>query len=69
MPEDVAGPEGLFRGFPQGLAICRAVQDAVSRGTSFGDRMLEATEALGLTGDGPHVDRGPDGPGPGARER
>ena len=30
MPEDVAGPEDLFRGFPQGLAICRAVQDAVT---------------------------------------
>lgn len=30
MPEDVVGPEDLFRGFPQGLAICRAVQDAVS---------------------------------------
>lgn len=39
-------PEDLFRGFPQGLAVCRAVQDAVAAIGEAGVRVTRSQVAF-----------------------
>lgn len=42
MRHDAATPEDLFQGFPKGLAICRAVQEAVS---TIGEATVKVTKS------------------------
>jgi hypothetical protein len=42
MADDAATPDDLFAGFPESLAICRAVQDAVA---TIGGATIRATKS------------------------